>query len=105
MKPTQLDTVHCDIHGETEQAFVCTHLSVGAVGLGFNRNEPDVENPFPDAWCDECEQIRATHDGWNKESEGRTKIVLLCSGCYEHARIRNTRPSVTLEDLGSLRWK
>jgi hypothetical protein len=30
---------------------------------------------------------------------------MICSGCYERARIRNTRPSVTLDDLGDLRWK
>jgi hypothetical protein len=33
------------------------------------------------------------------------EISLLCSGCYERARIRNMRPSVTLDDLVGLRWK
>jgi hypothetical protein len=33
------------------------------------------------------------------------EIKLVCSGCYERTRIRNTRPSVTLNDLTSLRWK
>jgi hypothetical protein len=99
------DTIQCDTHGESEKAYVCTHLVGETAGLGFNRNEPDSENPFPDAWCDNCEIIRAAHAGWNQESEKLTKIVLLCSGCYERARIRNTRPSVTLEDLSRLRWK
>jgi hypothetical protein len=99
------ETVKCATHGESEQAFVCTHLSGETVGLGFNRNEPDSENPCPAGWCDDCEIIRAAHDGWNKESEKLTKIVLICSGCYERARIRNTRPTVTLDDLASLRWK
>jgi len=76
-----------------------------AAGLGFNRDEPTPENPFPDAWCDDCEIIRATHGGWNEESEKLTKITLLCSGCYERSRIRNTRTSVTLADLAGLRWK
>lgn len=73
--------------------------------MGFNRNEPTEEAPFPDAWCDDCELIRAAHDGWNEESEKLVKIVLLCSGCYERSRIRNTRTSTTLEDLADLRWK
>ena len=33
------------------------------------------------------------------------KIVLLCSGCYERSCIRNTRPSITFEELSTLRWK
>ena len=99
------DTVHCDTHGETTQVFVCTHLSADTFGLGFNREEPDDEVPTPDAWCDNCEIIRAAHDGWTDEAQKLTKIVLLCSGCYERTRIRNTRPAVTLDDLDSLRWQ
>ena len=97
--------VHCAIHGECEPAFVCSHLVGETVGLGFNRSEPERDNPFPNAWCDDCELIRAEHDGWNEQSEKLIKISLLCSGCYERARIRNTRTAVTLDDLAGLRWK
>ena len=99
------DTVHCDKHGETEQTFVCTHLAGDAVGLGFNLEEPDSDNPFPDAWCDSCEIIRAAHGGWTDEAQSLCKIALLCARCYERTRIRNTRPSVTLDDLAAMRWK
>lgn len=92
-------------HGESEKAFVCTHLLGEAAGLGFNRDEPTPENPFPDAWCDDCEIIRTAHGSWNEESEKLTKITLLCSGCYERSRIRNTRTAVKLSDLAGLRWK
>jgi hypothetical protein len=99
------DKIHCDTHGECQQAFVCSHLVKDAVGLGFNRNEPSAEDPFPDAWCDDCELIRASHDGWNEQSESLVKISLLCSRCYERTRIRNTRTTVTLADLSDFRWK
>jgi hypothetical protein len=100
------DTIQCATHGESEQTYVCAHLAeISSAGLGFNRNEPDSDNPIPDAWCDDCELIRAANGGWNEESEKLTKIVLLCSGCCERARIRNTRPSITLDDLAGLRWK
>jgi len=99
------DKIQCATHGECFQTFVCTHLLGETAGLGFNRDEPDDANPFPDAWCDNCEIIRAAHDGWNEESEKLSKISLLCSACYERSRIRNTRPSVTLNDLAGLRWK
>jgi hypothetical protein len=99
------DTIECGIHGEGSTTYVCVHLLGETSGCGFNRNEPDADNPFPDAWCDDCELIRAAYGGWYEESEGLTKLSLLCSGCYEQSRIRNTRPSVTLDDLAGLRWK
>jgi hypothetical protein len=95
----------CATHGEREAAFVCSHLLGACVGLGFNRDTPTLDQPFPDAWCDECEKIRVAHNGWNEESEKLARISLLCSGCYEQACIRNTRTAVTLGDLANLRWK
>jgi hypothetical protein len=99
------DSVQCARHGEHQKTYVCTHLAGEEVGLGFNTSEPTRENPFPDAWCDDCELIRARQDGWNEASEKLTSIVLLCSDCYERARIRNTRTAVKLQDLANLRWK
>jgi hypothetical protein len=97
--------VQCATHGERKETFVCTHLLGDVFGLGFNRDEPSADNLFPDAWCDNCELIRAAHGGWNERSQELAKITLLCAGCYERARIRNTRTSITLEDLSDLRWK
>jgi hypothetical protein len=97
--------MQCATHGECQETFVCTHLLGETAGLGFNRKEPTTDNPFADAWCDNCELIRAAHDGWNEESEKLAKISVLCSDCYERARIRNMRTSVTLGDLSDLRWK
>lgn len=103
---TKMSTkIQCKTHGECEQTFVCTHLAGKAIALGFNCDEPTSGNPYPDAWCDDCELIRAAHGNWNEESERLVKISLLCSGCYDRSRIRNTRPDVTLDDLADLRWK
>lgn len=100
------DKIQCSTHGERFEAFVCSHLaSRDSVALGFNRNEPSNEDPFPDAWCDDCEIIRVASNGWNKESEKLADIKYICSGCYEIIRIRNTRTQITLNDLASLRWK
>lgn len=87
------EEVHCDTHGESEEAYVCGHLLGEGTGLGFNRNDPTADNPFPDAWCDNCEIIRAAHGGWNSRSEKLRSVSLLCSGCYERARIGNVQPS------------
>jgi hypothetical protein len=97
--------VQCSTHGQSSETFVCSHLRGDAASLGFNRGEATDDNPFPDAWCDDCELIRAAHGGWNEQSEKLVEITLLCSGCYKRARIRNTKTSVTLDDLADLRWK
>jgi len=99
------DTIQCAVHGESQRAFVCVHLEGESSSLGFNRDEPSKDKPFPDAWCDACEAVRARYDGWENVPEGQCKIVLLCSECYERARIRHTRTSVSFADLSSLRWK
>jgi hypothetical protein len=100
------DLVSCAKHGERQPAFVCTHLVGESFGLGFNTASAATdENPFPDAWCDDCELIRAAHNGWNEESEKLTKISLICSGCYKRARIRNTLTADTLDNLSGVRWQ
>jgi hypothetical protein len=99
------NNVQCATHGEAQETFVCTHLAGDAVALGFNRDDPTEDVPFPDACCDDCELIRSTHGGWNDESQKLVKISLLCCRCYERTRIRNTRTSITLDDLADLRWK
>jgi hypothetical protein len=99
------DTVHCETHGETQQTFVCSHLAEGSHGRGFHHEEPAEGEAFPDAWCDDCELIRGAHGGWTDESQELITIKLLCSGCYERTRIRNSKPTVTLGDLSDLRWK
>ena len=99
------DTVHCHNHGECEKTYVCSHLTGNSAGLGFNHAEPTEEDPFPDALCDDCNLIFEAQGGWTDESEGLVDIRLLCSGCYELSRIRNTRTGVSFDDLSNLRWK
>jgi hypothetical protein len=99
------NVIQCGTHGEGQKAFVCSHLLGHSADLGFNRNSPTSDNPFPDAWCYDCEVVRAAHGGWNEDSEKLVHISLLCSLCYGQARIRNTRPDVKLKDFADLRWK
>ena len=99
------DTIHCDAHGDREPTIVCVHLTEDAAGLGFNCGEPSEDNPFPDAWCDNCDLIYQEHDGWNDETEDLLDVRVLCSSCYELSRIRNTRTDVSFEELSNLRWK
>jgi hypothetical protein len=99
------DILKCASHGEPEEVFICAHLVGETSGLGFHREDPSPENSFPDAWCDKCEVVRAAQNGWNEQSELFMDIQLVCEICYERARIRNTRTSVSLADLATVRWK
>lgn len=98
-------TIECARHGQAEKAYVCVHLLGESTALGFNRDEPTGDNRFPDAWCDDCEIVRVSHGGWTDEAQLLVMISLLCAGCYERSRIRNTHTDLTLDDLASLRWK
>ena len=88
-------SIHCDTHGDCDLTYVCIHLTEHAAGLGFNRGEPSEDEPYPDAWCDNCDVI----------AEELLDVRVLCSGCYELSRIRNTRTDVSFEELAHLRWK
>ncbi len=99
-----MDKVQCDLHGEQDIAFVCNHLAAESHALGFHHSE-ESDSFYPDAWCDNCETIRVTHDGWNDESESLVSIKLVCVTCYRKTRARNTKPDISLDALSAMRWK
>ena len=100
------EQVQCDTHGQSGITFVCSHLAEhNSAGLGFICIEPDDEDPHAEAWCNDCDVICRAHNGWTEETEKLVSFRLLCSGCFEMVRIRNTQTDVTLNDLANLRWK
>src|SRR5262245_8438310 len=72
--------VDCSTHGPALATFVCRHLARGT-GRGFNVFD-DPDDPYPDAWCDECEAAREQAGGWDEESERVAGISLVCHRCY-----------------------
>lgn len=91
-------SVHCERHGDRREAFVCDHLLHGMNQGFFSADEEG--NPYPDAWCAKCEQIRLVHGGssgeWNETSEALLKVRLVCGDCYGEIKQRNLSP----EDMG-----
>lgn len=84
--------VCCHRHGDRREAFVCRHLLTGD-NLGFFQAE-DPDNPYPDAWCVNCEKIRLANRGeWPEDSKIRTPIALVCGDCYVEIKVRNEHPS------------
>ncbi len=70
--------------------------------LEFHRNEPTLEDPYPDAWCAECERVRVRAGGWNKlDSSSPPAIALACGHCCDGILARHASAPTTL--LGRLR--
>jgi hypothetical protein len=81
------DLVTCGAHGETPSTFTCRHVATGA-GCGFHASDEDPSDPWPDAWCDLCEERR--REGGPAEAVAeQAGITLLCTRCYESARELN----------------
>lgn len=82
-------TIKCSTHGEAYQAFVCGHLVTGMqqrhrlVFCCF----PDEGNPWPDAWCGDCQRLFEKNDGWTDETSAQAGVKLVCSSCYEAIRV------------------
>lgn len=80
--------IDCDKHERRRRAFVCQHLKKNSKN-GFEEafeTYEDMEFEYEDddfqAWCNECEKVRAEHDGWNDESMEFSDIKLVCEKCY-----------------------
>ena len=76
------EQISCDVHGEAFTTYVCGHLAEDSVQrwhCGF----PSEDNPWPDAWCDRCNEIFLREGEWNEKNEREVKLKLLCHHCYE----------------------
>jgi len=83
----ELKEIECDEHGPSYATFMCCHLVTGS-GLGFYCATED-DDPYPDAWCGECDQVLLEEKGWNDRSEAFAHIMVVCHNCYLDARARN----------------
>lgn len=75
------DEVACGQHGRGSATYVCQHIAGGTARRWYSA-EPTAEAPWPDAWCERCDEVAERCGGWNDESEAFAGIRVLCSGCY-----------------------
>ena len=66
---------------------MCKHLLHGSE-LGFFYDVDDVSNPYPDAWCSQCERVRG-ESGEFTDEYARATIALVCGACYEELKAKN----------------
>lgn len=83
------ENIDCQQHGPQQATYVCCHLAESIhtrQAMGFYYSS----EPYGDAWCSACEQIRIREGGssgdWNERSEEFANITLLCSACYDEIR-------------------
>lgn len=82
------DQVICGKHGSTPATWACRHVTAG-VACGFHADEASSDNPWPDAWCDLCEEALQEAGEWTDDASRVADIKALCTHCYEVARARN----------------
>lgn len=78
--------VRCGSHGEAHSTFVCGHI-IDGTGSGFWSGDTPGD-PWPDAWCDECERRLQAAGEWTDEAMEAANIGVVCHHCYEAHRAR-----------------
>lgn len=88
--------VECHLHGKQQATYVCQHIVQSLQDQqprGFWSSEESPENPRPDSWCSDCEDMVNKIGEWNDESEAFAGVKLICGACYDRARLMNMAPS------------
>jgi len=82
------DTVTCATHGDSAATFICGHLAADPVQR-WHGNPASVDNLWPDAWCDRCNEAFLREGEWNEANSSGLGLKILCSGCYDEAKGRS----------------
>jgi hypothetical protein len=73
-------TIDCGEHGVSRYCIICVHLREGS-GLEYFAN-PACDHGPAQAWCRQCDDVVASHQGWTDESEKLADPKLFCQQCY-----------------------
>jgi hypothetical protein len=76
------EKVECTVHGYNSATFICEHLFEDPNQTWFG-GAVSEENPWPDSWCEKCDEYYDLEGEWNDKNERHLKVKLICSGCYE----------------------
>jgi hypothetical protein len=81
--------IECDQHGSGCAAYVCQHIFANPKQEWFSDN-PTPTDPWPDAWCTECDRLYQAEGEWNDSNSETLKIKLICHHCYESFKTQQT---------------
>jgi hypothetical protein len=80
-----VDELNCKIHGPAFSTYICDHLFANPRQKWFS-DVATGSDPWPDAWCQECNDLFDQQGEWNDKNSGGLKARLLCHRCYEAHR-------------------
>jgi hypothetical protein len=88
----EIEYIECCEHGKQQETYVCQHtvesLKDGQP-RGFCWSIEQPENPRPDAWCSECEDLVNKNGEWEGEAEEFSNVKILCGVCYDSVKLLN----------------
>lgn len=82
--------IECSEHRKGFATYLCEHLLENP-GQQWFSNEPDDEQPWPDAWCGSCEALFLQQGEWNDKNQPLREIKMVCHRCYEELRSQGTK--------------
>src|ERR1700690_1376295 len=88
---SEKDVVVCGRHGTTPVTFTCRHLAAG-VACGYHASAESASDPWPDAWCDACEERLVAAGDWTTDVVAQANLKILCTHCYDESRAANRVP-------------
>jgi hypothetical protein len=74
--------VTCQEHGAATTTYVCSHLAADPVQR-WHSARASTDNPWPDAWCDQCNARFLQEGEWNERNFAGVDLRVLCHHCYE----------------------
>lgn len=75
--------VLCELHDEPCIAHACHHLVENPWQRWYS-DHPSEADPWPDAWCAECELEYRRAGEWNEQNIGEAGFIQICPHCYEN---------------------
>jgi hypothetical protein len=82
VRESETTLIECASHGQAHATYICEHLTSNPMQQWFS-DSPDDANPWPDAWCAQCNALFEEQAEWNDANSDRLKIKLVCHECYE----------------------
>lgn len=76
--------VLCQRHGQTQERFLCQHLTPESRGLSFLTG-PDGDN----ADCADCARVWDAEGDWTDVVDEQLSVKLVCERCFEEILANN----------------
>jgi hypothetical protein len=74
--------LNCEVHGSAFSTYICDHLFASPNQKWFSGAVSDSD-PWPDAWCEQCNELFDQQGEWNDKNSGGLKARVLCHHCYQ----------------------